>query len=116
FKPYQPFLLTTDEFFELERLPKSMAVIGTGVIGMELGEALSRLDIETTVIGRRRNICHISDPELNEYVCSKFEKKMNVNFSGIESIKEESDRLKITLKDGKDILVDKVLLTAGRRP
>lgn len=116
FQDYKSFLITTDNFFELEELPKSIAVIGTGVIGMELGQALSRLDIETMVIGRRRNICHVTDPELNEYVCSKFEKKMNVNFSGVESISTSGELLVIKLKDGKEFSCEKVLMTAGRKP
>jgi len=39
-------VITTDEFFELPDLPDSMAVIGLGAIGSELGQALARLGIE----------------------------------------------------------------------
>lgn len=116
FKDFFSFCVTTDEFFELEDLPKSMAIIGTGVIGMELGQALNRLGIETLTIGRRRNICRVSDPELNEYVCKKFENKMPINFSGIKTIQLEEGKLLITLKDGNHFKCEKVLLTAGRKP
>ena len=46
----------TEDFFNLHILPKSVAVIGSGVIGMELGQALSRLGVKTTIIGVRNNI------------------------------------------------------------
>lgn len=39
-------LLTSDEIFDLVELPKRVAVIGLGVIGLELGQAMSRLGVE----------------------------------------------------------------------
>src|SRR5690606_206614 len=36
-------LLTSDDIFELTRVPASLAVIGTGIVGLELGQALQRL-------------------------------------------------------------------------
>ena len=39
-------IITTDEFFELEDLPKSIAVVGLGVIGLEIGQSLRRLCID----------------------------------------------------------------------
>ena len=41
-------VLTTDDFFEQEDLPGSVAVIGMGTIGLELGQSLQRLGIEVT--------------------------------------------------------------------
>ena len=41
-------LLTSDSLFDLEHLPGSVAVVGLGAIGLELGQALSRLGVEVT--------------------------------------------------------------------
>ncbi|MGD8907638.1 MAG: FAD-dependent oxidoreductase, partial [Gammaproteobacteria bacterium] len=38
-------ILTNDDVFELERLPSTLAVVGTGIIGLELGQALHRLGV-----------------------------------------------------------------------
>ncbi|MBB3902086.1 dihydrolipoyl dehydrogenase [Methylobacterium brachythecii] len=43
-------LLTTDTIFEMADLPRSIAILGAGAIGLELAQALSRLGVETTVI------------------------------------------------------------------
>ncbi len=43
-------IITTDEFFELEDLPQSVAVIGLGVIGLEIGQSLRRMGLEVTGI------------------------------------------------------------------
>jgi len=61
FLGYEKYILTTDELFELDDLPKSIAVIGLGVIGIELGQALSRLGIEFLGVARRRNIAGVTN-------------------------------------------------------
>ncbi|MCT4640936.1 MAG: dihydrolipoyl dehydrogenase [Bacteriovoracaceae bacterium] len=114
-KPYSDYLITTDQFFELDKLPSSIAVVGLGVIGIELGQAIADLGIDTTLIARRRIIAGISDPQVNEYVCSKYEQNYNISFDGIKSISEESGKLKISLID-REIFVEKILVTTGRRP
>ena len=55
-KAFGDRVLTTDEIFELETLPQSMAVIGLGVIGLELGQALLRLGVEVTGIDQLERI------------------------------------------------------------
>lgn len=47
-------ILTTNEFFELEKLPKSVAIFGSSKIALELGQALSYLDVEVAVFGQRK--------------------------------------------------------------
>ncbi len=113
FKGYESFLITTDSFFELEDLPKSMAVIGLGVIGMELGQAVSRLGVNTIGIGRRKNVCGITDPKLNDYATQKFSELLNLSFAGVEKVEQKKNQLAITT-DGKTHYVDKVLVTSGR--
>src|SRR6187402_1160024 len=45
-------LLVSDDLFELDDLPKSIAIFGAGVIGLELGQALSRLGVRVAVFGK----------------------------------------------------------------
>ena len=50
---YQPIAhraLTNENIFEIKKLPKSLAVIGAGVIGMELGYAMKNLGVNVTLI------------------------------------------------------------------
>ena len=45
-------VVTSDDVFEWDDLPSSVAVFGAGAIGLELGQALHRLGVRVTVFGR----------------------------------------------------------------
>ena len=53
--------------FEWEDLPKSLCVIGPGLIGLELGQALRRLRVRVVVLGRGGAVGPISDPDIRAY-------------------------------------------------
>ncbi len=55
-------LVVNDDIFAWTTLPRSVAVFGPGVIGLELGQALSRLGVETFVFGRGGGIGPFTDP------------------------------------------------------
>src|SRR6185437_8984347 len=57
-------LVVNDDVFEWQDLPESVAVIGAGVIGLELGQALHRLGVRVAVFGRSTRIAQLSDPEV----------------------------------------------------
>ncbi|MBS0326975.1 MAG: dihydrolipoyl dehydrogenase [Proteobacteria bacterium] len=57
-------LVTNDEVFEWTDLPRSVAVFGPGVIGLELGQALHRLGVRIKVFGRSGSIGSLGDPVL----------------------------------------------------
>lgn len=59
-------ILTTNEIFELPDLPESVAVLGTGIIGLELGQALHRLGVRVAVFGRNQSIAQLRDPAIRE--------------------------------------------------
>jgi dihydrolipoamide dehydrogenase len=54
-------LITNEQVFELPDLPKSVAVFGPGVIGLELGQALHRLGVRVKVFGRGGGIGAVGD-------------------------------------------------------
>jgi dihydrolipoamide dehydrogenase len=57
-----PNVITSDDVFDWQDLPKSVAVIGAGVIGLELGQALARLGVRVSVYARGGSVAQISDP------------------------------------------------------
>ena len=59
-------LLTNDTVFELPDLPSSMLVIGSGAIGLELGQAMHRLGVRVTVAGVRGGLGGLMDPKVKE--------------------------------------------------
>src|SRR5581483_6806537 len=61
-------ILTTDTLFEQDDLPSSMAVIGMGAIGVEMGQALARLGLHLIGLGRADQVAGLTDPEVNAYM------------------------------------------------
>lgn len=57
-------LVVNDDVFAWETLPRSVAVFGPGVIGLELGQALHRLGVQVRIFGKGGFVGPLSDPEL----------------------------------------------------
>ncbi|MEP7262594.1 MAG: dihydrolipoyl dehydrogenase [Usitatibacter sp.] len=55
-------LVINDDVFDWDTLPRSVAVFGPGVIGLELGQSLSRLGVRVVVLGRGGRLGPITDP------------------------------------------------------
>jgi pyruvate/2-oxoglutarate dehydrogenase complex dihydrolipoamide dehydrogenase (E3) component len=52
----RPMVMTNETIFNLTKAPKKLIVIGTGVIGLELGQAMQRLGIPTAILGRSGSV------------------------------------------------------------
>ena len=99
--PWQAFrdrIVTTDDVFELESLPESMAVVGLGVIGLEIGQSLG-----------------LDDPEVAKAALEILGKDFPIHLGNAAGITEEGGQLRVTAGD-QSVLVDKVLASLGRRP
>ncbi len=59
-------VVVNDDIFSWNTLPQSVAVIGTGVIGLELGQALHRLGVKVSLIGRGARLGVFADPVVRE--------------------------------------------------
>ncbi|ALF60388.1 dihydrolipoyl dehydrogenase [Psychrobacter urativorans] len=80
-------LLTSDTIFELTDLPKSLAVIGAGAIGLELAQAFSRLGVAITLFNRVNQVGGLKDEDINQKAidCLGAELTMQLN-SQIEDV------------------------------
>ena len=127
--PFMPcdedFILSSTGALDMDSLPSSVAIIGGGYIGLELGCALSKLGTEVTVIEGMETILAIMDKEIRRPL-DLWLKKNNVTVH-TESLargaeikgKGASRKVEITFeKDGSEqtLKVDKVLVTVGRKP
>jgi len=72
FKELGERLITSDDVFAWTDLPKAVAIIGPGIIGLELGQALHRLGVRVVVLGRGGRIGPISDPAIRAYALAAF--------------------------------------------
>jgi len=108
-------VLTTDDIFEQESMPESMAVIGLGTIGLELGQSLSRLGVKVTGFDQLETIGGISDPEICNCAREILGKEFPIHLGQAAQISEEGDKLRVTAGE-QSALVDKVLCSIGREP
>lgn len=113
-------LLTNESVFEQPDLPKSVLVVGAGVIGLELGQALSRLGAEVTLVDLLSTVGPLRDPRTVEAARAAFADDYGL-FLGyeLEQIERNDDGVAVAFrdKDGKrhERQVEVVLMAAGRR-
>jgi dihydrolipoamide dehydrogenase len=114
-QPYKDLIIDTDQFFELEDLPRKMAVFGLGPIGIELGQALHRLGVEIIAFSRRQTAGGLTDPDLQAYAFEHFSKEMNIKLGAAE-IRGRSENEVVVGCESGEWTVDRILLATGRRP
>jgi len=109
--------ITNEQVFSLQERPASLAVLGGGAIGCELGQALSRLGADVTLVVRS-NIMSKEEPEAAAVVEQKLvEEGITVlKNTSIVSVERDGELKRLTTNDGKEILVEEILLAAGRSP
>jgi len=77
-QPFAEHCITTDDFFEMEVLPKSIGVLGLGAIGLEMGLALARLGVAVYGADMATSVGGISDPEVSQHALDEFSKEMQL--------------------------------------
>ncbi len=108
-------VITTDDFFELEHLPASVAVIGLGAIGLELGQALSRMGVKVTGIDQADRIAGLQDPVANKTALNILGGEFDIWLGATAEIEMAGDQLRIR-SDDREVLVDRILASLGRTP
>lgn len=111
----EPYIITSDTLFELEDLPRSLAVVGLGVIGMELGQALSRLGVDVVGLDLLDSVAGISDPVILEETKTILQNDFPFWLGERAELTEQDGKIMARSGDNSR-LVDKVLLSMGRRP
>tara|TARA_B100001971_G_scaffold37960_1_gene33032 strand:- start:75505 stop:76917 length:1413 start_codon:yes stop_codon:yes gene_type:complete len=112
---YQDYIMSTDQFFELDELPESIAVIGLGVIGLELGQALNRLGVNVLAAGLGKELGGLTDPEIQDYTINKLSEEMPIYTNGAQLTGIKDGKLEVSVDD-KKFYVEKALVAVGRRP
>lgn len=123
-------VMTNESFFNMSALPKRLCVIGTGVIGMEMAQAMQRLGSQVTMFGRSGNVLPKEDEDLALIIKGEMEKEgvlfqlkvekyVGVAVSGKVSEEGYEELRMITIEDGgveKEYLFDAMLVSTGRKP
>ena len=114
-------LIVNDDIFYWNDLPGSVAVFGPGVIGLELGQALSRLGVDVSLFGLGGKVGPLTDPEVMEAArdafSSEFYLDANINVKAIKRV-DEGVSIEYVDHDGHShtSVVDYVVAATGRAP
>ncbi|MCU4415228.1 dihydrolipoyl dehydrogenase [Acinetobacter sp. WU_MDCI_Axc73] len=92
-------LITSDEIFELKKAPSSLAVIGSGVIAIELAQAFSRLGVKTAIFARSKRIGILTSPDLQQLAQQQLPKELNIYFETLpNSVKLTDYQVELNFK------------------
>ena len=121
FKPsHIPFdgssIIDSDEILEIKELPRSMIVIGAGVIGIEYATIFSALDTAVTVVEPRDTMLDFIDKEIVEdFTYQLRDRNMKLIFGQtVEGVEKVDGKCRVTLKNGRVLIAEMVLFAAGR--
>ncbi|MBQ3421867.1 MAG: FAD-dependent oxidoreductase, partial [Romboutsia sp.] len=111
-------IITSDEVLGLTELPKSMLIIGGGVIGCEIGQFFRALGTEITIVQRGEQLLPFEDKDVVKQLQRQFKKdKIKVLLdNGVDSCEVVGDEVVSTLSDGKKVTTQYVLVAIGRKP
>ncbi|WLR47692.1 NAD(P)/FAD-dependent oxidoreductase [Halobacillus litoralis] len=111
--------LTNETIFSLNQKPSSMVVIGGGVIGVELAQAMSRLGVGVTVIEGNEQILSKEDKEIASISQRLLSEELNVLTNAkVERVEKHGEQVQIHyMKDDarNSIAADTILVAAGRK-
>jgi dihydrolipoamide dehydrogenase len=121
--PVAAHVVTSDSVFELPELPRSIAVLGAGAIGIELGQAFHRLGVRTVIIGRSSRVGLLTDPVVLARARAIFSAELALHLEAevLDARAEDDDsgvRLRWRTRDGgqHEESFAQVLSATGRRP
>jgi NAD(P) transhydrogenase len=113
-------VFSSDDVMELDELPRTLAVIGAGVIGCEYASMFAALGVRVTLIDMRPRLLDFVDAEIVETLTYLLRERrvtlrLGEKVSSIEVFEENSiKRVRTCLASGKQIVTDKALSSMGR--
>jgi glutathione reductase (NADPH) len=116
--PGKEHLITSNECFELEQLPRSIVIIGAGYIGMEFASIFRGLGVGVTVLYRGEQILRDFDMELRDGLAEAMRNRgvdlrMDTDIAAIE---KDGEGYRVQLKRGDSVAADLVMAATGRAP
>lgn len=115
--PNLPFnhkdVLSSDDILNMESLPKSIAIIGSGAIGVEWARIFSNFNVQTTLIEKAENILPLMDTDIQKRMTRILKQKKVKVLTGKTALKYENKKL--LLDDNTEIEAEIVLVAVGRK-
>jgi dihydrolipoamide dehydrogenase len=114
-------VISSDAVFDWTDLPESIAIVGTGVIGLELGQALHRLGVRVALFARGSSVAQLGDPMVKENAAAVLGAELDLRFqTQVTSVENAGDSLRVTSRDvgGAERIesYEYLLVATGRKP
>ena len=109
-------IVDSDEFLEMARIPRSLVVVGAGVIGVEYATMFSALDVNVTLIEPRDSFLDFIDNGLiAEFTHEIRENGVDLRLgSAIEKVEDMGEHVEVSLENGRHVRAEMLLFAAGR--
>ncbi len=119
--PFLPFggaVISSTEALALQEVPKHLAIVGAGYIGLELGTAFAKLGAKVTIVEAKDQILPLYDDKLVAPVQRWLEQHDVALHLGAKALGHDEGCLNIETREGETIALpaDKILVTVGRAP
>lgn len=113
-------LIVNDDVFDWRTLPRAVAVVGAGVIGLELAQALHRLGVRVRLYGRGARLGPLTDPALQKVAAEVFGRRLPLQMDAHQlAPSREGDQVLVRTVDGAgrahEERFDFLLAATGRR-
>lgn len=114
-------VLDSSDVFEWDDLPESIAIAGTGVVGLELGQALDRLGVDVHLFNPNDSVGIFTDPVVDAEAHEVFDDHLNLYLNcEMQSVDVADDGFVLRWTDGdgteSERTFGEILAAAGRRP
>ncbi|KNZ43575.1 dihydrolipoyl dehydrogenase [Acetobacterium bakii] len=111
-------VVTSDEILELAEQPKSIIIVGGGVIGCEIGQFLKRMGTEVTIVELMDHLLPFEDADVAKQLERQFKKEKIkvITKKKVESVNVTESGVQVVLQDGVEIEAEKLLISIGRQP
>ncbi|WP_370228100.1 Si-specific NAD(P)(+) transhydrogenase [Cognatishimia sp.] len=109
-------ILDSDEFLEMARIPRSLVVVGAGVIGVEYATMFAALDVNVTLIEPRDSFLDfIDNGVIAEFTHEIRENGLDLRLgSSIEKVEDMGEHIEVSLDNGRHVRAEMLLFAAGR--
>jgi len=109
-------VLDSDDIIRLDHLPRSLTVVGAGVIGVEYATIFSALDVKVTLVERRERFLDFIDREIIEELTHELRDRAVLLRTGskVERVQVEDGQAVVHLEGGRVVRSEMLLYAAGR--
>ena len=111
-------VVSSTEILGIEDQPKSLVIVGGGVIGCELGQFFSRLETKVSIVELMPQILPNEDRDVVQVLERKLRKEGLDIYTGlgVEKVEKDSEGVEVYLSDGTKLKSEMMLVSVGRKP